>query len=111
MESAIPEITPENTEADGLQPPFSLFLEDSISEIKEELSELIEENNTGIEKKVKKAIVDDTKKEQEEYVKNVTYEAENSYAQKNPYAPKKDYERIEQIKPKQEEEEKSFLWR
>ena len=71
-----------------------------------QLIEIIEENSTGIEKAVRHSSSKDDKEdeEQEEYVKDCSYESENSYVQKNPYAPKKDYERIEHIKPKEEEE-------
>lgn len=120
IQESLKDITPENTEATELQPLFlqepqalplfSFLLEDTMP-FKKELSEIMEENNTGIENKVKKADSHNDDEEQEEYVKSVCYDTENSYIQKNPYAPKKDYERIEHLKPKEEEEEKSFLWK
>lgn len=118
----INEITPKETEAIELQLPllralevsfpfFPFLLEDTIPFSNEELSEILQENNTGIEKKVKKGIVEDENGEQEEYAKDITYDTENSYNRKNTYSPRKDYERIEHLKVKEEEEEKSFLWK
>ncbi|MDI6737403.1 MAG: hypothetical protein QME12_02695 [Nanoarchaeota archaeon] len=117
------EITPEENEFSELQPPlfsqepkalpfklFSFLLEDTLPLKKEELTGLLEENNTGIENKVKKTVFQN-EEEREEYVKSVCYDTENSYVQKNPYAPKKDYERIEHLKVEEEKEEKSFLWK
>ncbi|MFA5887206.1 MAG: hypothetical protein WC852_00660 [Candidatus Nanoarchaeia archaeon] len=110
--SAVPENNlAEENESVELQPLS--FLSSDISLDTRQLIEIIEENNTGIEKAVRHSFSKDDKEdeEQEEYVKDFSYESENSYVQKNPYAPKKDYERIEHIKPKEEEEEKSFLWK
>ncbi len=105
----------EEIESVELQPPFfSLFDGMNIPLNETKLADILEENSTGIEKAVKsRSPKDDSEdeEEQEEYIKDCSYESENSYVQKNPYAPKKDYERIEHIKPKEEEEEKSFLWK
>lgn len=124
MQTAIQEITPKENEVVELQPPslqepqvfFSFFLEDTLPLKKESpliskeaLLEIIEENNTGIENKIKGDVLQED--DEEEYVKETTYETENSYIQKNPYAPAKDYERIDFLKPKEKEEEKSFLWK
>ncbi|MDD4877949.1 MAG: hypothetical protein PHO02_02845 [Candidatus Nanoarchaeia archaeon] len=124
MQTAIQEITPKENEVVELQPPslqepqvfFSFLLEDTLPLKKESpliskeaLLKIIEENNTGIENKIKGDVLQED--DEEEYAKETTYETENSYIQKNPYAPTKDYERIDFLKPKEKEEEKSFLWK
>jgi hypothetical protein len=93
---------------------FSFFDGMNIPLNETKLADIIQENSTGIEKAVKSKSQEcdsQDEEEQEEYVKDVTYESENFYIQKNPYSPKKDYEIIEHIKPKEEEAEKSFLWK
>ena len=88
-----------------------VFPGQDISLDEKKLAELVEENNTGIEKKLNIVLQNNDDEEQKEYIKSTAYKAENCYDKNNPYAPKEDYKQIELMKPKEVEEEKSFLWK
>ena len=91
--------------------PFLIFPSSDMLVDEKKLAEIIQDNNTGIEKKLNIVLQNNDDEDEKEYIKSTSYEAKNCYDKNNPYAEKENYKQVKWMDSKEEEEEKSFLWK